>query len=348
MIKLAIIGAGGMASWHAQNFSKMKGVKLEAVVDVDQTRAQAMADKHNVKQVYTDVDRMLAESGVDAVTNVTPDQFHAPLTLKAIKAGKHVLCEKPLATNHADAAKMVRAAQKAGVINMVNFSYRDAPAIQLARKLVASGKLGDIVHVEASYLQSWLSSKVWGDWRTNPTWLWRLSSAHGSRGVLGDVGVHILDFASYPVGDIRSVQCRLATYSQHKGTKMGDYVLDANDTAIITVEFENGALGTIHTTRWATGHKNLLTLRLFGTKGALRVDLDKSRDSIEVCLGADVDKAEWRSMQAPAWPSVYQQFIKSIKTGVNAQPDFATGAKIQKALDACFLSDAEKSPVKLR
>ena len=94
------------------------------------------------------------------------------------------------------------------------------------------GELGQIVHVEASYLQSWLSSQVWGDWKTNPTWLWRLSSKHGSKGVLGDVGVHILDFASLPVGPIRSIQARLKTFTKLKGKRMGEYLLDATTTPL--------------------------------------------------------------------------------------------------------------------
>jgi predicted dehydrogenase len=250
-----------------------------------------------------------------------------------------VLCEKPLATNHKDAKRMVAAARRAGVINMVNFSYRNAPAIQKAARLVQSGKLGDIVHLEASYLQSWLVSKSWGDWKTSPGWLWRLSTAHGSHGVLGDIGVHILDFASFPAGPIKSVQARLKTFDRLKGKRIGPYTLDANDSAAIQVEFANGALGVIHTTRWATGHHNSLALEIHGTKGALRVDLDRSPDQVEVCLGPDVDRARWRPLRAAATPDIYRRFIQAIRTGTSGDPDFARGAEIQKVLDACIESD---------
>lgn len=230
---------------------------------------------------------------------------------------------------------------------MVNLSYRNAPAIQKAEQMVREGKLGEIVHVEASYLQSWLSSKVWGDWKTNPAWLWRLSSKHGSRGVLGDVGVHILDFATFPVGPIKSVNARLKTFTALKGKRLGDYPLDANDSALMQVEFASGALGVIHTTRWATGHPNSLNLRLHGTLGALRIDLDRSTTELDVCLGDNIHKAKWSRIKAPANPTIYQRFITAIRGGKAGVPDFARGAEIQQALDACFESDRTGGSVRL-
>lgn len=340
-IRLAIVGTGGMANVHAQEFLKQPGVRLDAVCDVSVERAREFSQRHTGGQakVFTDFGEMLETVPLDALSNVTPDGLHAPLSLRAIAKGLHVFCEKPLATNHADALRMVKAAKKAGVVNMVNFTYRNASAIQRARELVESGKLGEIVHVEASYLQSWLTAKSWGDWRTTPGWLWRLSTKHGSRGVLGDVGVHIIDFATMPVGPLRAVNARLKTFTALKGKRVGEYPLDANDSAVMNVEFANGALGVIHTTRWATGYPNSLFLRLHGTKGALRIDLDKSQTSLEVSLGKDIDKFAWKTMKAPSTPSTYARFIAAIRSGKNGEPDFARGAEIQKALDACIESD---------
>ncbi len=340
LVRVAIVGTGGMGARHAQEFSRIPGVRIAAVCDVDETRAREFAARHAPEAaVFTDAAQMLREASIDAVSIVTPDNLHAPLSLLAFAAGRHVLCEKPLATNHADARRMVAAAKKAGVINMVNFSYRNAPALQKAAQLVRAGRLGETVHVEASYLQSWLTSKVWGDWKTNPTWLWRLSSKHGSRGVLGDIGVHILDFASFPVGPIRSVQARLKTFHQFKGRRRGEYPLDANDSALMQVEFSNGALGVIHTTRWATGHANSLALAIHGTKGALRIDLDRSMDELQVCLGPDIHHPKWKTVMAQPSPSIYQRFIAAIRSGKAGDPDFARGAEIQKVLDRCFDSD---------
>ncbi len=339
-IRMAIVGTGGMANMHAEAFNKISGVNITAVCDVDEARARLFARRHAPDAVVcADFARLLRDVPVDAVSVVTPDHLHAPLSLQALAAGTHILCEKPLATNYADARRMARAAAKAGVVNIVNFSYRNAPAIEAAARLVASGKIGEIVHVEASYRQSWLTSNAWGDWKTNPTWLWRLSSKHGSRGVLGDVGVHILDFATYPVGRVKSVQARLKTFANHKGRRIGEYVLDANDSALMQVEFANGALGVIHATRWASGHINSLLLEISGTKGALRVDLDRSSDSLEVCAGSDVHQAKWKTFRAAPTPNIYERFIAAIRTGRAGHPDFVRGAEIQKILDRCFESD---------
>lgn len=346
-VKLAILGTGGMANMHAERFRSIKGCEVVAAADVDIDRARAFADKHKIPRACGSAKDLLTTGGFDAVTIVTPDAFHAPLALQCLRAGKHVLCEKPLALNYPDARRMVAAAKKAGVIHMVNFSYRDWPAIQAVAALVRRGTLGDVRHVEASYLQAWLASKVWGDWRTTPAWLWRLSTRHGSKGVLGDVGVHIVDFATFPAGPIRSVFCRLKAFDKAVGNRIGEYALDANDSAVLNVEFQNGALGTIHTTRWCGGHANRLFLRIAGTKGTVEIDSDRTTAGYRICAGRDLDAGTWRDVAAAAVPNNYQRFIKAIRSGKPDQPDFVRGAEVQKVLDACFVSDAEKRPVKV-
>ncbi|MGD0004912.1 MAG: Gfo/Idh/MocA family oxidoreductase [Anaerolineaceae bacterium] len=339
MIKLAIVGCGGMGHTHAKAFSAIKDCKLTAAYDVIPERAEAFSREFNIPYVYSDLDEMLAKCELDAVTLVTPDATHAPLSLKIIAKGKHILSEKPPATCYADAQAMADAAGQAGVINMINFSYRDSAAIQRAHQIIQEGKLGRIMHVEASYLQCWLSSKVWGDWRKSPSFLWRLSTRHGSGGVLGDIGVHILDFTTFAAGDIRSIDCQLRTFHKATDDRLGEYTLDANDSAVMMVEMEGGALGVIHTSRWATGHKNSLRLRVYCEKGALVVDLDKSWDTLEICRGSDVNKAEWKTLRCPKTPRIYQRFISSILSGQNDQPDYRRGAQVQKMLDVCFASD---------
>ncbi len=347
LIRLAIIGTGGMANNHAQRLQEIPGCTLVACVDVSRERAEAFAAKYSIPAVFTSVDALLAEATCDAVSIVTPDAYHAAQSIQCLKAGKHVLCEKPLAMNHADAMKMVTAAKKAGVINMVNLSYRDWSAIQGVQAVIAAGKIGEIRHVEASYLQSWLPSKVWGDWRTTPAWLWRLSTKHGSRGVLGDVGVHIVDFATFPAGPIKLVYGKLKTFDKAKDNRVGEYVLDANDSAVMTVEFANGALGTIHTTRWSGGHANRLFLKISGTKGSVEIDSERSTSSYKLSVGADLDKAAWKEVACKPTPNNYARFIKSIRTGKQDQPDFARGAEVQKVLDAVITSDAKGAPVKV-
>ncbi len=347
VIRLAIIGTGGMANSHAKCFKEIPGCKLAAAVDVSRERLEKFAADHGVPAIFNSVDELLAWNEFDAVSIVTPDAFHAAQSIQCLKAGKHVLCEKPLALNHADAKKMVAAAKKAGVINMVNLSYRNWSAIQAVATVIASGKLGEIRHVEANYLQSWLPSKIWGDWRTKSAWLWRLSTKHGSRGVLGDIGVHIVDFATFPAGPIKTVYCKLKTFDKAPGNRVGEYVLDANDSAVMTVEFANGALGTIHTTRWSGGHANRLFLKISGTKGSIDIDSERSTTSYKLCAGTSLDKAEWITVEAKPTPNNYARFIKSIRTGKQDQPDFARGAEVQKVLDACIASDTKGAPIKV-
>lgn len=347
MIKLAIIGTGGMAHAHAGQFQKIKGVALHAACDIDAERALDFSEKFNIPHTFNNTDDLLQHGDIDAVANVTSDAFHAPISIAALKAGKHVLCEKPLAVNHREALKMVDAARKAKRINMVQFSYRSSSAWLKAQELVRAGKLGTITHFEASYLQSWLCSTGWGDWKTNPGWLWRLDSSMGSKGVLGDVGVHIIDFATAVAGDIAQLNCRLKTFTAIKGKKRGKYTLDANDSAVIHCELKNGAIGVIHTSRFATGYTNRVFLRLHGTEGALEIDLAKSNTDLNVCLGKDRHPAVWKTLKTKPAPSMFQRFIKSIQTGKQDQPDFARGAAVQKVLDTCFDSDRTGKTLKL-
>lgn len=346
-VRLAILGTGSMARFHATRFNEIPGCKIVAASDVDLARAEEFAAKYGIPAAFAGAGELFEKADFDAVCIVTPDAFHAPLSLEAIRAGKHVLCEKPLAVTWPDAKRMAAAAKKAGVINMVNFSYRGWPAIQAVAAVVRRGEIGEVRHVEASYLQAWLASKIMGDWRTKPAWLWRLSSKHGSKGVLGDVGVHIVDFATFPAGHLASVYCRLKTFPKAPRNRVGEYILDANDSAVLNVEFQNGTLGTIHTTRWCGGHSNRLFLKISGTRGTVEIDSDRTTTGYRICAGKDLDKGAWREVAAPAVPNIYQRFIKSIRTGKQDQPDFARGAEIQKILDACFVSDARRCPVRV-
>ena len=345
VVRLAILGTGRMADFHAERFREVPSCQMLAAVDVDRARAEAFCKKHGIPVAYTDLEEVLARPDIDGVSNVTPDAFHAPLSIKCLQAGKHVLCEKPLALNYADARRMVAVANKSGRINMINLSYRDWSCIQGVASLVQRGGLGEMRHVEASYLQSWLPSKIWGDWRTTPTWLWRLSTSHGSKGALGDVGVHIIDFATYPVGHISSVYCRLKAFRKAPRDRVGEYVLDANDSAVLSIEFKNGALGTIHTTRWAGGHINRLYLKISGTKGSVEIDSERTTSGYRISVGKDLDKGLWKDVTTAPVPNMYRRFVTSILTGKQDQPEFSRGAEIQRILDACFKSDEEQRPV---
>jgi predicted dehydrogenase len=146
-VRLALLGTGRMGGFHAERFQEIKNCQIVAAVDVDPAHTDAFCKKHGIPASYPSLEELLAHGDFDAVSNVTPDAFHAPLSLQCLKAGKHVLCEKPLALNYPDAVRMVAAARKAGRINMINFSYRDWPCIQAVADLVQRGVLGEMRHI---------------------------------------------------------------------------------------------------------------------------------------------------------------------------------------------------------
>ena len=333
-VRLLIIGTGGMANNHAEGFGAIEGVSLVAGIDTKADLLAKFQDRHHIPHGFASMDEAIAWGQFDAVTNVTPDAAHFATTLPFLAAGKHVLCEKPLATNSADADAMVAAAASAGVVNMVNLSYRNVAALQKAAQMVRDGAIGTVRHFEASYLQSWLTQPAWGHWDKESQWLWRLSTKHGSKGVLGDVGIHILDFATFVAGlNATEVSCRLATFHKAPGDQIGEYPLDANDSATMQVVLENGALGTIGATRFASGHLNDLRLGIFGDKGGLEVSYENNVSKLRACLADDLMTGKWHDVDTPVLPTIYQRFIAAIRGTGPADPDFARGAALQRLLD---------------
>lgn len=339
-IRLLILGTGGMAKHHAEHFGAIEGVHLAAGIDVSAERLDAFRAAHGIPRGFASVQEALAWGEFDAVTNVTPDAVHHATTLPFLAAAKHVLCEKPLAANYPHAKEMADAAALAGVVNMVNLTYRNVPALVEAARLVADGAIGEVRHFEASYLQSWLTQPAWGEWSTSPTWLWRLSKGHGSMGVLGDVGVHILDFATFAAGSAPThVSARLATFPKAPGDQIGEYKLDANDSAVMHLRLANGAVGVLHATRFASGHLNDLTLKIFGTTGGLEVRGNNEVSILRGSLGEDMLKGQWRDLPAPPVQTNYQRFVAAIRGGTPVLPDFARGAALQRVLDLAVASD---------
>ena len=341
-LRLLIVGTGGMAHAHADAYKAMTGVKLVGGVDRNPENLHSFNAEYGITHGFDSVIDALRWGEFDAVSNVTPDAVHFPTTLPLLDAGKHVLCEKPLAVTFPEAARMAEAAQAAGVVNMVNLTYRNIPAIMEAQRLVAAGEIGEVRHFEASYLQSWLTQPAWGVWSEEEQWLWRLSTAHGSLGVLGDVGVHILDFATFVAGaDAEAVSCRLATFDKAPGGRIGDYVLDANDSATMQLRLANGAVGVVHASRFASGHMNDLRLRIFGTRGGLDVRWEDNQSVLRACTGPAIQTAAWEYLTVPPVETNYTRFVAAVRGGTPVLPDFARGARLQAALDAALASDAE-------
>lgn len=339
MKKLLLLGTGGIAAHHVEEFAAVPECEIVACVDTLPGRARQFAAKKGIARSFESLDEALAWGGFDAAINATPDGAHKATTLALIGAGKHVFCEKPLAPTHADALAMTEAAEGAGLVNMVNLTYRNAPALQKARRMVEAGEIGALRHVEAAYRQSWLVSRAWGDAMKEPQWLWRQSTAHGSTGVLGDVGIHILDFASYGAADeFASLEAELVTFPKVDGDRVGDYVLDANDSVAMIARLKSGALATVVATRFATGFINELSLSLHGAKGALKVVSDGSSSSLSACLGEDVDPARWRDVPAEPVKRNARRFADALLSGRNGDPSFRRAAEMQKVIDAAFES----------
>ena len=333
-VRILILGTGGMAANHADSFKAIEGVTLVGGIDTRPVQLAEFCDRYGIAGRFASIDEAIAWGQFDAVTNVTPDAAHYATTLPFLAAGKHVLCEKPLATSEAQADAMADAAAKAGVVNMVNLSYRNVAALQKAAALVREGAIGTVRHFEASYLQSWLTQPAWGHWDRESQWLWRLSTQHGSKGVLGDVGIHILDFATFIAGQSAvEVSCRLATFPKAPGDQIGEYPLDANDSATMQIVLENGALGTVAATRFASGHLNDLRLRIYGDKGGLEVCWEKNISTLRACLEADLQTGQWHDVEAPVLATIYERFIAAIRGEAPADPDFARGAALQRLLD---------------
>jgi predicted dehydrogenase len=345
-IRIGIVGTGNIARSHAQHFGAITDVKLAACQDIVAERAKSFAAAHGVVHAVDSLDDLLNES--DLVVVSTPDAAHAEITLKALAAGKHVLCEKPLTATMQEAKLVVEAARLArarGQHHAINLSKRNAPAIQRAIELVQSGQLGEIRHVHGSYLQAWLASRYLGPW--SDAWLlWRLATDMGSGGALSDLGVHLLDYATAVAGEVRAVRCTLRSYAKPAecGTMVthhDGHALDANDTALIDLELTGGGLATLHTSRWGTGIGNSERLDVHGTHGALSLDLAMGADRLRTCLGNDRHRNAWTTSEGmPPVPSVQQRLITAIRGGAPADPDLIRGANVQAMLDACVRSSA--------
>jgi predicted dehydrogenase len=344
-MRLLVVGTGNMAGLQVQRgWSKIEGVELVGAVDVVPASLEAFAATYGVPRTFSTLDEACEWGEFDAATVVAPDAWHHPLVMQLIAAGKPIFCEKPLAQNYPLAMEMVEAVEAAGLINMVNLTYRNVAELHKAREIIASGQIGEVKHVEASYLQHWLALRDFTDTENlSGRWLWRLSKGHGSNGTLGDIGIHILDFTTFAINQpVKSMNCRLQTFHKVPGDRIGEYVLDANDSFIISAEFGNGAIGTIHSSRWASGHSNDQKLRVYGDKGAIELSHGHWGTLLRVCAGEDVANSIWREVKAEPVPTNYQRFVEAVRTGVQSDPDFRHAAGLQKVLDLALVADLDR------
>ena len=332
ILSVGIIGTGNIANAHYDGLKRIADVQVVACFDAIPAEAQAYAAKHQVPHVAADLKDLLAR--VDAVCVCTPDAHHAACALAALKAKKHVLVEKPMTVTTAEAKALAKAgvaAAKRGIIGMVNFSYRRSAAAQKAM-LIAAGQLGELRYVHSHYLQGWLR----GVQEPKGGALWRLQRVTGG-GVLSDLGCHILDLTTAVAGDVTHLRCAFNTCPKIGAdgkpyVKFGKAKMDADDSAVIELRFANGAIGVVHTSRWAMGRANHIRVECHGTEGAMWFDLDRSYEQLDTCTNAD---RTWKTETLPAAPDIHQRWVAAIRAGKPDQPDLGRGAYVQFLLDAC-------------
>ena len=209
-------------------------------------------------EAVTDWRDQVADDRVALFDNGGPNAVHAEPTIAAARAGKHVVCEKPLGLTADQSYEMWQEAERAGVRHLCGFNYRFVPAVRLARELVEAGEVGEVVHFRARYLQSW-------GWDADPG-LWRFDPSQAGTGAIGDLGTHIIDLARYLIGEITAVSARVRTIVP--GRKVDDHF-------VATVEFENGVVGTLEASRLARGRINSNAFEVNGSKGSLCFDVER-------------------------------------------------------------------------
>lgn len=326
---------------------------------------------------YTGDWRELVENPeIDVVDIVTPNDSHAEIAIAGAKAGKHIISEKPLARDAAEAKTMLDAVKAAGVKHMVAFNYRRTPAVALAKKYIEEGAIGKVLNFRGTYLQDWSADP-------NSPLSWRFQKQIAGSGALGDIGTHVIDFARYLVGEISEVMAETKTWIperpiQSSGVdKLGTVKasgneekrpVDVDDEFISLIKFANGAIGSIEATRNGWGRNNFLTFEIHGEKGSLYFNYER-RDELQVAFADDPsDRRGFRTIYTgPAhpygeglWPipalgigygetkiiETYD-FFKAIAEDAEVSPDFNDGYRIALITDAILASAEKKQWVKI-
>jgi predicted dehydrogenase len=277
-IGVGMLGYAFMGKAHSNAFKKIPYMmypapaipKLVAISGRNEEAAKEAAQRYGYETYYTNWRDLIRDERVQLFDNGGPNNAHAEPCIAAAQAGKHILCEKPLARNAKEAATMLEAVTRAGVKHMVAFNYRFVPAIRLAKDLIESGKLGEIWHYRAVYLQEWITDP-------NFAMIWRLDKSQAGSGALGDLGSHIIDLARFLVGEPRKVSAMDQTFIKRRPTspgssQMADVTVD--DAFVSSVEFENGAIGTLEASRFCPGRKNDLRFEINGSKGSICFSLE--------------------------------------------------------------------------
>jgi predicted dehydrogenase len=369
-LRVAMIGYGFMGAAHSQGwrvaprfFDLPLAPEMSLIVGRNAEAVAQAADKWGWAESDTDWRTAIERDDIDLIDIVTPGDTHAEIAIAALEAGKHVLCEKPLANTVEEAQAMAEAAERAaakGVRSMVGFTYRRVPATTFARDLVAAGKLGEIRQVRAVYLQDWLTD-------AEAPLTWRMKKELAGSGALGDIGAHIIDLTQYITGQrLTSVSGILETFVKERpllesavglsgtaSTERGEVTVD--DLALFTGRFDGGAVGSFEATRFSTGRKNALRIEIAGSKGALSFDLedlntlqfyDATAPETELGFRRILVTEPGHPYVGAWWPTGHmlgyehgfshqvKDIAEAIASGEQPTPSFADGLQVQQVLAA--------------
>jgi len=364
-IRIGLIGYGFMGRAHSNAFAKVghffdseHEIVLQAICARDAAKAQAFADRWGDRSVETDWKKLIARDDIDLIDIAVPNNLHAEIAMAAAKAGKMILCEKPLAMNPKEAEKMVAAVKKAGVPNMVWYNYRRCPAVVLAKQLIDEGRLGRIFHYRANFLQDWTISP---ELPQGGTALWRLDAKAAGSGVTGDLLAHCIDTALWLNGGIADVNAMTETFiKERKHTLTGKVEkVSIDDACAFLCHFNNGSLGLFESTRYARGHKALYTLEINGEHASIKWDLHdlhrlqwfdhKDQSNLRAWRSihvSDGDHPYLKNWWVPGLQIGYEHsfvhqvadFLHGLDTGKPARPDFADGLATDYVVDAVLSS----------
>ena len=375
-IRIGLIGTGGMGKAHATAFRNVPLVfgnepgrpVLEIVADVDAKAVEKWAGEFGFARWTTNWREVIEDPRVDVVDITTPNALHAEMAIAAAQAGKHIYCEKPLATTSADAARIVAAVAKSGVINIVGFNYLKNPAQAFARQLIESGDLGEITLFRGTFDQDFLA---------NPDipFSWRLDRAQAGTGALGDLGSHTIAFAQFLIGDIVEVCGLNATQIKERVVPTGGSgyaataqsgaemrAVENEDIMEFLVRFENGAIGTIGTSRIGMGRKLGLTYEIHGTRGSLFYTQERMNE-IQLYRHTDPDREKgyktiYIGPEHPGYKAFFglagiglgyndqkiieaHDLITAVALNQSVQPDVRFAYQVNKVIDAVDVSCQE-------
>ncbi|QDZ16247.1 Gfo/Idh/MocA family protein [Humibacter ginsenosidimutans] len=376
MVGYAFMGAAHSHAWRTapRFFDQPLVPELTAVAGRNPGAVAEAAERLGWQSVETDWRRLIERDDIDLIDICTPGDTHREIAIAALEAGKHVLCEKPLANSVADAEAMADAARQAsahGTFAMCGFTYRRVPAIALAKRFVQEGRLGEIRHVRGQYLQDWLSDE-------NAPLTWRLDKSKAGSGALGDIGAHVIDMAQWVTGsNIAGLSAITTTFVTERPVS-GELVglggagaaegpkgpVTVDDAAAFTARFDNGAFGVFEATRFALGRKNAIRLEINGSKGSIAFDFEDMNVLQYFDSGDDAEAQGFRRIivtepvhpyVANWWPAGHGlgyehgfthqvvDLVRDLAAGVQPHPSFDDALQVQRVLDAVEASAADGS-----